>query len=39
MMASRISEKSSENMDVMTSQALANISGNFQKFRENIQKY
>jgi len=36
MTAARISAKSNENMDVITSQALANISGNFQKISGNI---
>jgi len=45
MMAPRMSAKSNENMDVITSQALANISGNFQKifgnikFSESLQPY
>ena len=34
MTAPRISAKSNENMDVITSQALANISENFGKFPE-----
>jgi len=36
MMAPRISAKSNENMDIITSQALANISGNI-KFPESLQ--
>ena len=36
MTAHRISAKSNENMDGITSQAVANISGNFRKISENI---
>ena len=36
MTAPRISAKSNENMDVLTSQAIANIPGNFRKISGNI---
>jgi len=36
MTAPGISAKSNENMDVITFQALANISGNFRKISRNI---